>query len=325
MKKRVFAVLLGALVLSNTALANYTENLQYRFSNQRLSIEYAHTRLCEIHSIEPAKSVWQFLAKGDKKVVKWRVIETDKFNYATSNGNQYFQHDYAVGEFDQNTGDLIGVKYVNQKQALTELDTIGFGCMNNFELLRLPFKANLNFFKESVNLNNDVNIVANGNIYALNREGKDGIYKSLTQLDMKKHGKNIVCFQMVIPNAINTIILKQGNNKLTYAGREWENIDGVDYLCESYIVENLQTAQINRPYRIKLYYGNGELKYFSHIMDEGEVEAYDETYYFEKARNPEIYGSYRPSLYKVLKLSSNVDDSLFNSYKDYKLKELVTK
>lgn len=321
MKKTALAIILGAMTLTNTALANYTENLQYRFSNKKLSVEYVQSDFRKVHYIKPTKNIF----KDPEQLTRWAVIDSDKFIFATSNGNQYFQHDYAVGVFDQKNFDFVGVKYVSQEEAINDDNALNYSSMNEAEWARLPFKVSKSILGLNLSKNNDVNIIANGNVYSLNRKTKKGYYSSLDQLDMQKQGRYLVCHEMAVPNAINTLLLKHGNNKLTYLGSEWVNIDGAALQCESYMVENLQEGQINRPYRLKMYYNYGELKYFSHILEEGEIDGYEESIAFERMKDPATFAAYRPLLFKVVKLSSQVDESLFNSYSNYELQQAPLK
>lgn len=325
MKKYLVPLTLACLMFVNCVYANNTENLQRKFQGQSMYAEYVENYFAKHNITVPTKNLF----KVPETINIYQVVDGDKFTFATSNGMQYYQHDYALGEVDFTSKKFIRFVYTNQRNCIANVDdnmvSLTYPYFEDSERMRVPFKRDTNMYGVSNKVNNDVNIVRDGKVYALDRNKLEGVWKDINTFDMKLHGKQVLCNEMIIPNALNALILQQGNNKQTFIETCLENIDGEDYVCEVYVLENLSEMGDRKPYRIKMYYQNGELKYFSPIIDEGKISIYDESFGFAKVKDPENYAMVRPRLNKVLALENTVNEGIFTLPSGYNLKEALDK
>lgn len=335
MLKKAFGLAFSLLVSCNYAYANYTEDLQNRFANSSMYVEYVESDFVMLEKIVPSSNI----LKNDTKVQEFKIMELDKFVFArNTDGRQYYRHDYALAKINEKDASIENIELGNQRLALkgSALYILGFDYknvrayigngLNEFELGKIKFKNPRNYSNISTTINNDVNIVSQGKVYAVDREKKTIVYKDTNLLNMEMHGKYLVCNEMVVPNAINTVVLKYGKKNIKFLESYLQNIDGNNYTCEVYIFEDVANLQDNVPYRVKLYYDqHGNLTYFSHIQEEGKISMADEAYGVLKISNPEEFNKSRPRLYKVIKLENTVEESLFELPSGYDLKEAVDK
>lgn len=274
--------------------ASFTDDLKASYKDGDFYIEYVMTKQNakgEIFKNQNA-DIWK----------PWERL--DKYIYAQKGDKKYYQrNDYVEAQQNRIHGGL-------RKEYLD----------NYYECIIMNIQAEPLFSSMLYDLergkvqSNDVNIVNEGKIYALDRSSNQGYWTTAQDIANNPKMMHVVCINMMIPTAINSILFNDSSKSMTRlisAEPVFEMSE--HFLCETYEYQrtNDYGSPIGERWLFKLYFKDGTLIYFSDAMSSS---------YIGRLKDKHI-----KFLNKVITIRKVDDDSVFERYKYFELKKYEAK
>lgn len=282
------------IIICNVCSASFTDDLKAAYKDGDIYIEYVMTKQN---------------AKGEilksQNAGMWKPWERfDKYIYAQKGDKRYYQrNDYAEAQQNRVHGGLCKEYLDNYYECII---------MN---IQAEPLFSSMLFDLEGDKVqSNDVNIVNEGKIYALNRTTNQGYWTTAEDIANNPKMMHVVCINMMIPTVINSILFNDSSKSMTrLISTESVFEMSEQLLCETYEYQrtNDYGSPIGERWYFKLYFKDGTLIYFSDAMSSS---------YIGRLKDKHI-----KFLNKVLVIRKVDDDSLFERHKYYELKKYEAK
>ena len=290
-RKVIGMVLLSFSIMSSVS-ASYTDALKQKYADGSFYIEYQVTR-------QDAKGE---IAKNQKPRMWSASQNLDKFIYAQKGDNKYYQRN------DFGTRKEKAVSY-GRKLTAEELSSYRESVIANVQMFPLSFGY---FYNSSIVdiQNEDINVIKDGKIYALDRYNACGYWTTAEKINDKPRLSQIMCVNMIIPTIFNSILFPaEETGAVTLISSEPKHTMGQDTICETYTYQktNEYGSPIGELWYFQLFYQDGQLKYFS--------DALSQKYY------KRLKGKSFELLNNVHELKPLNEESIFNVIDDYTLKE----
>ncbi len=290
--RKVIGVMLLSFGVMTSVSAGYTDDLKQKYADGSFYIEYQVTR--QDTKGEIAKS---------QKPRMWSASQIlDKFIYAQKGDNKYYQRN------DFGTRKEKTVSY-GRKLTAEELDSYRESVIANMQMFPLSFGYFYNSSMVDIQ-NEDINVIKDGKIYALDRYNACGYWTTAEKINDKPRLSQIMCVNMIIPTIFNSILFPaEETGTVTLISSEEKHTMGQDTICETYTYQktNEYGSPIGELWYFQLFYKDGQLKYFS--------DALSQKYY------KRLKGKSFELLNNVHELKPLNDESIFNVIDDYTLKE----
>ena len=243
----IFSILLAVGIMV-TAFASNTGNLKQQYANGNFYIEYKMTK-------QDSKGE---ILKNQKQELLHPFDRFDKFVYAQKGENKYYQrNDFAE---NMNQG-------IYSKARKSWLDYYHDNIM--LQVQHKPISETMLYNMEYGKINsNDVNIVKDGKIYALNRFNMTGYWTTANEILLNPKLEQIVCINMIIPTIFNSILFNDKNMLTTFECEEMKHVLSDDLLCEIYSAQNTNEygSPIGEKWYFQLFYKDGKLICFSDAL-----------------------------------------------------------
>lgn len=290
-RKVIGMVLLSFSIMASVS-ASYTDALKQKYADGSFYIEYQVTR-------QDAKGE---IAKNQKPRMWSASQNLDKFIYAQKGDNKYYQRN------DFGTRKEKTVSY-GRKLTAEELSSYRESVIANVQMFPLSFGY---FYNSSIVdiQNEDINVIKDGKIYALDRYNACGYWTTAEKINDKPRLSQIMCVNMIIPTIFNSILVPaEETGAVTLISSEPKHTMGQDTICETYTYQktNEYGSPIGETWYYQLFYKDGALICFS--------DAISKQYY---DRNKDKHFDF---LNKVNTLHNLEDDSIFNVIDDYAIEE----
>lgn len=287
--RKVIGVMLLSFGVMTSVSASYTDDLKQKYADGSFYIEYQVTR---------QEKNGEF-ANRQKPSMFSPMQSYDKYIYAQKGANKYYQRN-----------DFVAGSAMTGKQPQYLLDTY------QDYIIKLaqndPLSEGKVYMWGYGNIvNNDVNVVKNGKIYALDRFNQTGYWTTVAEIAEKPALAQILCANMIIPTIFNSILFDEEHNKnITLVSEKPAHVMSEDLVCETYTMQktNEYGSPIGELWYFQLYYKDGELKYFSDAV--GEI-------YRKKAKTEHL-----KFLNKVNVLKTLEEDTIFDIVNYYDVQKL---
>lgn len=289
----VLATLIGILIC-NLCSANFTDDLKMAYRDGDFYIEYVMTKQNEKGEIvkKQKAGIWE----------PWERF--DKYIYAQKGDKKYYQrNDYAEAPQKSIHGGL-PKDYIDNyyESIIINIQAEPLFCSMLYDLEGAKVQSN------------DVNIVSEGKIYALDRTSNQGYWTTAGEIANNTKMMHVLCINMMIPTVINSILFNDNSKSMTrLISTENAYEMSEQFLCETYEYQktNDYGSPIGEKWCFKLYFKDGALKYFSDALSSSYIE-----------RLKEKHLKY---LNRVLVIKKVDDDTLFERHKYYEVKKYEAK
>lgn len=287
-KVLIYSILLSLGIMATVAASN-TDNLKQQYADGNFYIEYKLTK---------QNSKGEML-KYQKQELTHPFDRFDKFIYAQIGENKYYQrNDFAE---NPNHG-------VYSKARKSWLDYYHDNIM--LEVQHEPISESFLYELEHGKVNsNDVNIVKDGKIYALNRFDMTGYWTTVEEIAANPKLEQIVCINMIIPTIFNSILFNDKNMLAECYEEEIKHVLSEDLLCETYTAQKINEygSPVGEKWYFQLFYKDGKLVCFSDALSEA---------YYRKLNNKPL-----KFLNKVNVLSKVTNESIFDAMANYEVQK----
>lgn len=291
-KVLIFSILLVVGIMV-TAVASNTDNLKQQYADGNFYIEYKLTK----------QNARGEMLQSQKQDLMHPFDRFDKFIYAQKDENKYYQRN----DFAENPNHRV---YAQARKSW--LDYYHDNVM--LEVQHEPISESFLYEMEYGKVNsNDVNIVKDGKIYALNRFDMTGYWTTAEEIAINPKLEQIVCINMIIPTIFNSILFNDKNMLTTFEGEEIKHVLSEDLVCETYNAQNTNEygSPVGEKWYFQLFYKDGKLVCFS--------DALSASYYQKLDNKPMKF------LNKVNVLSTVTNDSIFDTMNDYQIQKFEVK
>ena len=290
---KIASVILLSFCLMVSVDASYTDDLKQKYADGSFYIEYQVMRQTSNGEI----------AKKQRPGIWVHPKEFDTYIYMQKGTDKYYRHDGFI-----NTKTV----YAGNKKYLDEiLDNYRETAISMVQMKPLSCGDYYNVLWDSAEIQNeDISIVRNGKIYALNRYNASGYWTTAEKINEKPRLAQIMCANMIVPTIFNSILFPVDNTGINnFVSSETMYTMGEDLLCETYTYQktNEYGSPIGELWYFQLFYQDGQLKYFS--------DALSQKYY------KRLKGKSFELLNNVHELKPLNDESIFYVIDDYTLKE----
>ena len=186
-RKAIGMVLVSFGIMASVS-ASCTDDLKQKYADGSFYIEYQVTR-------QDAKGE---IAKNQKPRMWSASQNLDKFIYAQKGDNKYYQRN------DFGTRKEKAVSY-GRKLTAEELNSYRESVIANVQMFPLSFGY---FYNSSIVdiQNEDINVIKDGKIYALDRYNACGYWTTAEKINDKPRLSQIMCVNMIIPTIFNSIL-----------------------------------------------------------------------------------------------------------------------
>lgn len=281
----IYSVLLSLGIMAS-ATANYTENLKQQYADGNFYIEYKMTKqgskgeIAKKQSPDPFNPFERF----------------DKFVYAQKGNYKYYQRN----DFADNGS--------NRSNSNLPLEIYREGIMLDVQAKPISESHLYMIFRNYFNTN-DVNIIKDDKIYALDRFSMTGYWTTAEEIVVNPKLEQILGINMIIPTVFNSILFNDKNMVMTFEGEEVKRVLSEDLLCETYTAQKINEygSPVGEKWYFQLFYKNGKLVCFSDALSAS---------YYQKLNNKPL-----KFLNKVNILSKVADDSIFDAMTNYEVKK----
>lgn len=290
--KKVIGLLLLSFGLMTSVSAGYTDDLRQKYADGSFYIEYQVTRQDKNGEI----------SKNQKPSI-WSPSQTlDKYIYAQKGDNKYYQrNDFAAQK----------EKAVSYGKTLTKeyYDSYRESVIANMQIQPLSYGY---FYNSSFSkiTNEDINLVKDGKIYALDRFNASGYWTTAEKINENPSLSQVMCANMIIPTVFNTLLFPiEDNGIVQFVSSEEKRTMGVDTVCETYTFQktNEYGSPIGEIWYFQLFYQDGQLICFSDAISKQ---------YYNRSNTKQF-----ALLNRVNALKPLDDDRIFEVLNDYSIKE----
>ena len=290
-RKVIGMVLLSFSIMASVS-ASYTDALKQKYADGSFYIEYQVTR-------QDAKGE---IAKNQKPRMWSASQNLDKFIYAQKGDNKYYQRN------DFGTRKEKTVSY-GRKLTAEELNSYRESVIANVQMFPLSFGY---FYNSSIVdiQNEDINVIKDGKIYALDRFNASGYWTTAEKINEKPALSQVMCANMIVPTIFNTLLFPMKDNCIVQiVSSEEKRTMGEDTICETYTYQktNEYGSPIGEIWYFQLFYQDGQLICFSDAISKQ---------YYNRSNDKKF-----ALLNKVNALKPLDDDSIFEVLNDYSIKE----
>ena len=276
--------------------ASYTDDLKQKYADGSFYIEY---------------QVMKQNSKGElaKRQILGTLIgfrEFDKYIYAQKGCNKYYRRN----DFANQKVKALDTAF-HRKVANEILNNYHESVILSVQMNPLSYGYVYDTISSEVEIaNEDINVVKDGKIYAVDRKNACTYWTTDEKINEKPRLAQIMCANMIIPTIFNSILFPVDNTGINnFVSSETKYTMGEDLLCETYTYQktNEYGSPIGELWYFQLFYKDGQLKYFS--------DALSQKYY------KRLKGKSFELLNNVHELKPLNDESIFNVIDDYTLKE----
>lgn len=276
--------------------ASYTDDLKQKYADGSFYIEY---------------QVMKQNSKGElaKRQILGTLIgfrEFDKYIYAQKGCNKYYRRN----DFANQKVKALDTAF-HRKVANEILNNYHESVILSVQMNPLSYGYVYDTISSEVEIaNEDINVVKDGKIYAVDRKNACTYWTTAEKINEKPRLAQIMCANMIIPTIFNSILFPVDNTGINnFVSSETKYTMGEDLLCETYTYQktNEYGSPIGELWYFQLFYQVGQLKYFS--------DALSQKYY------KRLKGKSFELLNNVHELKPLNDESIFNVIDDYTLKE----
>lgn len=284
-KVLIFSILLVVGIMV-TAVASNTDNLKQQYADGNFYIEYKMTKqdkkgeITKKQSIDPFNPFERF----------------DKFVYAQKSNNKYYQrNDFSDSGSSRTKSNL-------------PLEIYREGIMLDVQAKPISESHLYMVYRNYFNTN-DLNIIKNNKIYALDRFSMTGYWTTAEEIAVNPKFEQILGINMIIPTVFNSILFNDKNMVMTFEGAEVKHVLSEDLLCETYTAQktNEYGSPVGEKWYFQLFYKDGKLVCFSDALSAS---------YYQKLNNKPL-----KFLNKVNILGEVADDSIFDAIASYEVKK----
>lgn len=276
--------------------ASYTDDLKQKYADGSFYIEY---------------QVMKQNSKGElaKRQILGTLIgfrEFDKYIYAQKGCNKYYRRN----DFANQKVKALDTAF-HRKVANEILNNYHESVILSVQMNPLSYGYVYDTISSEVEIaNEDINVVKDGKIYAVDRKNACTYWTTAEKINEKPRLAQIMCANMIVPTIFNSILFPVDNTGInTFVSSETMYTMGEDLLCETYTYQktNEYGSPIGELWYFQLFYQDGQLKYFS--------DALSQKYY------KRLKGKSFELLNNVHELKPLNNESIFNVIDDYTLKE----
>ena len=294
-KKALICSILLSLGIMATAAASNTDNLKQQYADGNFYIEYQMVK---------QKANEGVIIRSQQQGINDPFGRLDKFIFAQKGNNQYYQRNDFVQPYNEKT-------YMSKKYIKEWLDNYRECIMSNIQyapVSKYPTVYDMEYATKKVT-SNDINVVKNGKIYALNRLDMTGYWTTSEEIAANPKLQQLLCINMIIPTIFNSILFNEKNMITNFEGEEVKHELSKDLLCETYTAQqrNEYGSPVGEKWYFQLFYKDGNLYGFSDALSES---------YYKKLTN-----KHEQFLNRVNKLATVTDDSIFDVMNDYQLQK----
>ena len=290
--RKVIGMMLVSFGIMASVSASYTDDLKQKYADGSFYIEYQVTRQDKNGEISK-----------NQKPRTWSTSQTlDKYIYAQKGDNKYYQrNDFAIKKekiviYGNKLPEDYFDFYRENVIASMQMEPLSYGLFYNHSLSEIN--------------NEDINLVKDGKIYALDRFNASGYWTTAEKINEKPALSQVMCANMIIPTIFNTLLFPMKDNCIVQiVSSEKKRTMGQDTICETYTYQktNEYGSPIGETWYFQLFYKDGALICFS--------DAISKQYY---NRNKDKHFDF---LNKVNTLHNLEDDRIFNVIDDYVIEE----
>lgn len=290
-RKVIGMVLLSFSIMASVS-ASYTDALKQKYADGSFYIEYQVTRQDKNGEISK-----------NQKPSTWSPLQTlDKYIYAQKGDNKYYQRNDFATQKERIV--IYGTKlpkdyfdfYRENVVASMQMEPLSYGSYYNHSLSKIN--------------NEDINLVKDGKIYALDRFNASGYWTTAEKINEKPALSQVMCANMIVPTIFNTLLFPMKDNCIVQiVSSEEKRTMGEDTICETYTYQktNEYCSPIGEIWYFQLFYQDGQLICFSDAISKQ---------YYNRSNDKKF-----ALLNKVNALKPLDDDSIFEVLNDYSIKE----
>lgn len=294
--RKVIGVMLLSFGLMASVSASCTDDLKQKYADGSFYIEYQVTRQEKNGE----------LANRQKPSMFSPMQSYDKYIYAQKGANKYYQRN----DFANEKGRFLHTSYY-RKLRNEYLNNYYNSAISSVQMNPLGYGILYNTLSNMAEITNeDINVVRDGKIYALDRYNASGYWTTAEKINEKPRLAQIMCANMIVPTIFNSILLPVDNTGLiNFVSTETKHTMGEDLLCETYTFQktNEYGSPIGELWYFQFFYQDGQLKYFSDALSQR---------YYNRSKDKHF-----ELLNNVRELKSLNDDSIFNVIDDYAIEE----
>ena len=289
---KVIGLVLLSFGIMASVSASCTDDLKQKYADGSFYIEYQVTR--QDKNGEVSKN---------QKPRTWSHSQTlDKYIYAQKGDNKYYQRN----DFGTRKEKAV---YYDKKLAKEYNDYYCESVIANMQMQPLSYGYfyDISFSKIT---NEDINLVKDGKIYALDRFNASGYWTTAEKINDNPPLSQVMCANMIIPTIFNALLFPMKDNCIVkIVSSEETRTMGVDTICETYTYQktNEYGSPIGETWYFQLFYKDGELICFSDAISKQ---------YYNRSNDKKF-----ALLNKVNALKPLDNDSIFEVLNDYSIKE----
>lgn len=290
--RKVIGMMLVSFWIMASVSASYTDDLKQKYADGSFYIEYQVTRQDKNGEISK-----------NQKPRTWSTSQTlDKYIYAQKGDNKYYQrNDFAIKKekiviYGNKLPEDYFDFYRENVIASMQMEPLSYGLFYNHSLSEIN--------------NEDINLVKDGKIYALDRFNASGYWTTAEKINEKPALSQVMCANMIIPTIFNTLLFPMKDNCIVQiVSSEEKRTMGQDTICETYTYQktNEYGSPIGETWYFQLFYKDGALICFSDAISKQ---------YYNRSNDKKF-----ALLNKVNALKPVDDDSIFEVLNDYSIKE----
>ena len=290
--RKVIAMFLLSFGIMSSVSASYTDALKQKYAGGSFYIEYQVTRQNKNGEI----------SKKQKPSI-WSPSQTlDKYIYAQKGDNKYYQrNDFAIQKEK--------IVIYGNKLPKDYFDFYRENVIASMQMEPLSYGSFYNHSFSKIN-NEDINLVKDGKIYALDRFNASGYWTTAEKINEKPALAQVMCANMIIPTVFNTLLFSlEDKGIVQLVSSEEKRTMGADTVCETYTFQktNEYGSPIGEIWYFQLFYHDGQLICFSDAISKQ---------YYNRSNDKQF-----ALLNKVNALKPLDDDSIFEVLNDYSIKE----
>lgn len=290
-RKVIGMVLLSFSIMASVS-ASYTDALKQKYADGSFYIEYQVTRQDKNGEISK-----------NQKPSAWSTSQTlDKYIYAQKGDNKYYQRNDFAAKKEK-------AVYYGNKLPKDYFDFYRENVIASMQMEPLSYGLFYNLSLSEIN-NEDVNLVKDGKIYALDRFNASGYWTTAEKINEKPALSQVMCANMIIPTIFNTFLFPlEDKGIVQLVSSEEKRTMGADTVCETYTFQktNEYGSPIGEIWYFQLFYHDGQLLCFSDAISKQ---------YYNRSNDKQF-----ALLNKVNALKPLDDDSIFEVLNDYSIKE----
>lgn len=290
-RKVIGMVLLSFSIMASVS-ASYTDALKQKYADGSFYIEYQVTRQDKNGEISK-----------NQKPSTWSTSQTlDKYIYAQKDDNKYYQRNDFAAKKEK-------AVYYGNKLPKNYFDFYRENVIASMQMEPLSYGLFYNLSLSEIN-NEDVNLVKDGKIYALDRFNASGYWTTAEKINEKPALSQVMCANMIIPTIFNTFLFPlEDKGIVQLVSSDEKRTMGADTVCETYTFQktNEYGSPIGEIWYFQLFYHDGQLICFSDAISKQ---------YYNRSNDKQF-----ALLNKVNVLKSLDDDSIFNVIDDYEIEE----